>query len=139
MEGRASRERTAWVKEERLLEAAAVADARGHRARGQLVILEGGDRCLKVSSEVLGSGICSIWWDGPGRRRAQRMVWANVLSKRAPWQLRGSPEARKAGGWCPRDASAGWGRLGAAREMSGVGLTTVFSLKNRDRVCCRYP
>ena len=93
MEGRASRERRAWVKEERLVEAAAVADARGHRARGQLVILEGGDWCLKVSSEVLGSGICSIWWDGPGRSRAQRMVWANVLSRKstlaAAWEPRG--------------------------------------------------
>ena len=82
MEGRASRERRAWVKQERLLEAAAAAYARGHRARGQLVILEGGHRCLKASSEVLGSGISSIWWDGPGRSRARRMVWANVLSRK---------------------------------------------------------
>lgn len=128
MEGRASRERRAWVKEERLVEAAAVADARGHRARGQLVILEGGDWCLKVSSEVLGSGICSIWWDGPGRSRAQRMVWANVLSRKstlaAAWEPRG-----KEGRWLVSQSrvygvGAAWGWEGDVR--SGTDRRVLF-------------
>lgn len=110
------------------VEAAAVADARGHRARGQLVILEGGDRCLKASSEVLSSGICSIWWDGPGRSRAQRMVWANVLSRKstlaAAWKPRGKESRWLVSQSRACGVGAAWGWKGDVR--SGTDLRVFF-------------
>lgn len=55
----------------------------GHRAEGQLAILEGRGWTLKASSEVLHSGICFMWWDGPGRSSPQRMAWADLLSRKS--------------------------------------------------------
>lgn len=121
---------------------------RGHRAKGQLAILEGGDRPPKASPEVLhtlSGGTaqervelreCPCSENGMDRFAFQKEHPGSCMEAQRQGSLRG-------GGWCHRAARgrggsrAGRGRC-CVREISGVEAT-VFSLKTSDWACNPYP